>query len=90
MSANTQRVAVTVRGGYTPAVVRVKAGSPVRLEFDRQEQSGCSRELVIPDFGVRTELPPYERTSIEITPPAPGTYAFTCGMGMLKGQIVAE
>ena len=89
-AAATQRAMVTVKGGYTPAVVRVKAGSPVQLVFDRQETSGCSEEVVFGDFGVRRFLPAHEQTVVEVTPPAPGTYEFTCGMGMLRGKLVAE
>lgn len=83
-------VEIGVRGGYDPAEVRVRAGRPVRLLFDRQETSGCSEEVVIPDFGVRRFLPPHERTAVEITPREAGTYEFTCGMGMLRGRIVVE
>src|SRR4029453_13049921 len=32
-----QEVTIAVHGGYDPATVRVRAGSPVRLIFDRQE-----------------------------------------------------
>ena len=85
-----QQVSVTVRGGYDPATVRVKAGSPVRLLFDRQETSGCSEEVVFPDFGVRTFLPAHQTTAVDITPAAPGTYEFTCGMSMLRGRVIAE
>jgi plastocyanin domain-containing protein len=85
-----QEVTVIVRGGYTPAVIRAAAGKPVRLVFDRQESSSCSEEVVFPDFDVRRFLPENERTSVEITPPAPGTYEFTCGMGMLHGRLIAE
>ncbi len=85
-----QEVAVTVRGGYRPSTVRVHAGRPVRLVFDRQETSGCSEEVVFGDFGVRRFLPANQRTAVEITPPSPGTYEFTCGMGMLRGKLVAE
>ena len=81
---------ITVRGGYSPAVVRARAGEPVRLVFDRQETSGCSEEVVFGDFGIRRYLPAHERTVVEVTPPAPGTYEFTCGMGMLRGRLVAE
>ncbi len=83
-------VAITVRGGYEPATIRVPAGAPVRLVFDRQETSGCSEEIVFPDFGVRRYLPAFERTTLEITPEKPGTYEFTCGMSMLRGRVVAE
>jgi len=85
-----QEVTVVVRGGYEPSTIRVKAGQPVRLAFDRQETSGCSEEIVFPDFNVRKFLPAHERTIIEITPPKAGTYEFTCGMSMLHGKVVAD
>jgi len=81
---------IIVQGGYEPSVVRVKAGQPVRLTFDRQETSGCSEEVVFADFGIRRFLPAHQQTVIEVTPPKPGVYAFTCGMGMLRGKLVAE
>lgn len=83
-------VTVAVKGGYNPATVKVKAGQPVRLVFDRQETSGCSEEVVFPDFGVKKFLPAHQKTTIELTPERPGTYAFTCGMSMLRGKLVAE
>ena len=89
-AGGVQQVGVTVRGGYDPATVRVKAGSPVRLLFDRQETSGCSEEVVFPDFGVRAFLPAHQTTTVDITPAAPGTYEFTCGMSMLRGRVIAE
>jgi plastocyanin domain-containing protein len=89
-AAGRQEVTVTVRGGYTPAVIRTVSGKPIRLVFDRQESSSCSEEVVFPDFNVRRFLPANERTTVEITPPAPGTYEFTCGMGMLHGRLVVE
>lgn len=85
-----QDVTVVVRGGYEPSTIRVKAGRPVRLAFDRQETSGCSEEIVFPDFNVRKFLPAYQRTVIELTPPKAGTYEFTCGMSMLHGKLVAD
>jgi plastocyanin domain-containing protein len=81
---------IEVDGGYSPNAVRVKAGRPVRLVFDRKDDSSCSEEVVIPDFGVRKYLPTGQRTTIEITPPSAGRYGFTCGMSMLRGTIIAE
>lgn len=83
-------VTVTVNGGYSPAAIRVAVGRPVRLVFDRQETAGCSEEVVFPDFGVRRFLPAFQQTTVEITPERPGSYTFTCGMGMLRGKLVAE
>jgi plastocyanin domain-containing protein len=89
-ASGVPEVRITVRGGYEPATVRVKAGAPVRLVFDRQETSGCSEEVVFPSFGIRKFLPTGQPTTIEITPPAPGRYDFMCGMSMLRGAVVAE
>ena len=85
-----QEVTIGVRGGYSPAQIRVKKGVPVRLVFDRQETSGCSEEVVFPDFGVRKFLPAHAKTAVELTPPQAGSFDFTCGMGMLRGKLVVE
>jgi plastocyanin domain-containing protein len=89
-AAGVQETSVTVLGGYSPAEIHVRAGQPVRLVFDRQEANPCSDELVIPDFQIRQFLPAHQRTAIEFTPPRPGRYAFHCGMGMLRGAVIAE
>jgi plastocyanin domain-containing protein len=86
----TPEVTITVDGGYSPAAVRVPAGRPVRLVFDRRDTGGCSEEVVFPDFGIRKFLPSGQKTTIELTPPAAGKYTFTCGMSMLRGTLVAE
>ena len=83
-------VVIVVDGGYSPSTVRVKAGRPSRLIFDRRDDSSCSEEVVIPAFNVRRYLPTGERTTIEITPQAAGRYPFTCGMAMLRGTIIAD
>ena len=85
-----QRLQIEVHSGNSPAVVRVRAGQPVRLEFHRTETSGCTEEVVIPDFGIRTFLKPFATTPVEFTPERPGSYEFTCGMGMVRGRIIAD
>lgn len=86
----TQEFTVVVRGGYQPGVLKARAGSPVRIRFDRQETSGCSEEVVFPDFGVKRFLPAFETTVVEVVPGRAGTYPFTCGMGMLQGRLVVD
>lgn len=89
MATGIPEVNVVVRGGYDPGTIRVPAGRPVRLVFNREDTSSCSEEIVIPDFGVRRFLPTGVRVAIEVTPPAPGRYEFHCGMGMLHGALIA-
>jgi plastocyanin domain-containing protein len=90
VTGGVQEVTIAVHGGYDPATIRVRAGSPVRLVFDRQETSSCSEELVFPDFGIRTFLPAHRKTPVEVTPKEAGVYEFTCGMSMLRGKLIAE
>jgi plastocyanin domain-containing protein len=86
----TQEVTITVQGGYDPAEVHLKKGIPARLVFDRRETSGCSEEVVIPDFGVRKFLPAFQKTTVELKPETAGSFEFTCGMSMLRGKLVVE
>jgi len=89
-ASGAQEVTIRVRGGYDPATVRVAKGRPVRLVFDRQEDSSCSEEVVIPDLRVKRFLPAFQKTVVEFEPERAGTYEVTCGMGMLHGRIVVE
>lgn len=86
-AGGVQEITIAVRGGYDPADVRVRKGVPVRLVFDRQETSGCSEEVVLPEFGIRRFLPAHQKTKIEFTPERAGIYEFTCGMSMLRGRL---
>jgi plastocyanin domain-containing protein len=88
--AGVQTARVVVRGGYEPGEVRLRAGVRTRLEFERQENAGCSEEIVIPELGVRQFLAPFETTVVELPPLEPGTYEMTCGMSMLRGRLVVE
>jgi len=85
-----QVVRVTVRGGYSPDVIEVTAGTPVRLLFDRQESGDCSSRVVFPDFKVNQSLPAFETTAVEFVPEQAGDYRFACGMNMLRGRLVVE
>ncbi len=85
-----QEVAVTVKGGYTPDVIVVQAGRPVRLTFTRQESAACSERVLFPDFNKSSLLPEGEATTIEFTPEKPGEYGFQCQMGMLRGKLIVE
>lgn len=83
-----QQITIAVEGGYEPAVVHVKKDVPVRLVFDRRERSGCSEEVVMPEFGIRIFLPAFRQTAIDVVPKKAGTVEFACGMGMLRGRLV--
>lgn len=85
-----QEVAVIVKGGYTPDVIIVKSGQPVRLRFTRQESTACSEKVLIPDFNQNALLPEGQEVTLEFTPDKPGEYGFQCQMGMLRGKLIVE
>lgn len=86
----TQEVAITVKGGYTPDIIVVQAGRPVRLRLTRQERASCSEMVLFPDFGQSARLPEGEEVIVEFTPEKPGEYDFQCQMGMLRGKLIVE
>ena len=85
-----QEINVTVRGGYSPDVIVVKEGVPVRLNFYRDETSSCSEQVVFGDFGIARDLPAFQTTPVEFTPDKSGEFTFACGMNMLRGKLIVE
>ncbi len=88
--AGIQEIKITVKGGYSPDIIRVKQGVPLRLVFDRQENSDCSARVVFPDFQASKSLKPFGTTILEFTPDKSGEFGFACGMNMLHGTLVVE
>ena len=85
-----QEINVTVKGGYSPDVIVVREGLPVRLNFYRDETSSCSEQVIFGDFRIARNLPAYKTTPIEFTPDKTGEFVFTCGMNMLRGKLIVE
>ena len=85
----TMKVAVDATG-YHPSELKAKGGTPVRVEFTRTTDEGCGQQLVFPTLDIKKDLPLNEPVAVDVTMPASGTLAFTCGMDMFKGALVAE
>jgi plastocyanin domain-containing protein len=88
--AGVQEIKVTVKGGYSPDVIVVKQGIPVKLDFYRDETASCSEQVVFGDFGIARDLAAFKTTSIEFTPDKAGEFTFVCGMNMLRGKLIVE
>jgi plastocyanin domain-containing protein len=81
---------IRVRGGYVPSVVHAPSELPIRLVFLREETAACSEQVLFPAFGRSTMLPAGRRVVVELPACAPGTYEFTCAMGVLRGRLVVS
>jgi plastocyanin domain-containing protein len=89
-SGGYQEQMVLVKGGYTPDVIVVERGRPVRLNFVRQESASCSEMVLLPAFNKSANLPQGETVPVEFLPSEPGEYEFACQMGMFRGKIIVE
>jgi plastocyanin domain-containing protein len=88
--SGVQEIKITVKGGYTPDVIVVRQGKPVRLQFYRDETASCSEQVIFGDFGIAKNLPAFKTTPIEFTPDKTGEYNFACGMNMMRGKVIVE
>jgi plastocyanin domain-containing protein len=89
-SGGYQEQMVLVKGGYTPDVIVVERGKPVRLNFIRQESASCSEMVLLPAFSKSAQLPEGQTVPVEFLPAQPGEYEFACQMGMFRGKLVVE
>ena len=83
----TIKVAVDATG-YHPSEAKAQAGKPVRLEFTRTTDEGCGQELVFPSLSIKKDLPLNQPVAVDVTMPASGKLAFTCGMDMFRGTLL--
>ncbi|MGK3110094.1 heavy metal translocating P-type ATPase [Streptomyces sp. WAC05858] len=90
VEGGVQRVGITVRGGYSPNVVRVRQGMPVELVFDRRESGECTSRVVFPDLRVSAGLPAHARTTVRLRPEEAGSFGFACGMNMIHGTLLVD
>ena len=89
-SSGYQEIMVLVKGGYTPDVIIVERGKPVRLKFVRTESASCSEKVLFPDFSKASFLPEGETVPVELMPDKSGEFGFQCEMGMLRGKLIVE
>lgn len=83
-------VAIEVGREYTPSEVTAAPGEALHLVFTRTTDEGCGQQLVLPELDIRRDLPLDEPVAVDVTAPASGRLAFTCGMDMYRGAVVVR
>jgi hypothetical protein len=83
-------ITIVVDGGYQPDRVSARPGQWVVLAFLLKEKGGCGDVVEFPSLSLRRPLRAGRKTLVAFTPKAAGTIAFTCRMGMYRGQIVVR
>ncbi len=85
-----QEVDIVVKGGFSPDLITVRRGVPLRLNFDRQESGDCTSRVVFADFNASKSLPAFGQATLQFTPDRVGAFDFACGMNMIHGKLVVE
>ena len=85
---------VPTKQGWQPAVIRAKAGQPVRLRLTSKD---VTHGFLLPDFGIDAgPVSPGEFVTVEFVPDKSGTFKFYCNIlcsprhGSMTGRLVVE
>ncbi len=83
---------VVVKGSYKPEMLHISPSTDgrIRIVFDRQEESACTAKVVFPSLGIERDLPPFQKTAIDLPTTATGTIPYSCGMDMIHGTLMIE
>lgn len=81
-------VTIVVHEGYHPNRIRVRAGTPVRIVFDRQEADPCSARVFFSEPRIDRALAPHAATTVNFTPERVGDHLFTCEEGRFRGHLI--
>jgi len=77
--------------GYHPATIRSAAGRSLTLVFRRADALNCGEKVKFPSMGnLERDLPVGQAVEVAVIVPASGELAFTCGMGMYRGSVMAQ
>jgi plastocyanin domain-containing protein len=88
-SGGIQEAFIVVKDGYSPDTIRVTAGRPVRLVFNRQESDPCSERVILDAFERAPRVHPNGTRQLRVRlPVCLRRIATGQQMGMLRGTVV--
>lgn len=73
--------------GYEPNVLTIRAGMKTRWMIDAAKAAGCAITLVSRPLGINQVLTIGPNVIEFVAPAKPGSYPFSCGMGMYRGSF---
>ncbi len=73
--------------GYSPKVLFIKKDIPVRWVINVQQMTGCTDEIIMPEYNIKKPLE-YGENIIEFVPKKLGDIKFSCWMQMVWGKFV--
>lgn len=90
-ASTAQRIAILAKAGrFEPAEVRLVQGVPSVLEFTRVVDSECMQSVLMPWMQEAVDLPINEPVEISVDTSMTGEFSYSCGMGMVFGDVVID
>lgn len=90
MVEKTQKVNITVAGGYDPEVVKLEKGIPAELIFTRTNAQGCLDVVHSKTMNFEKQLPLNVAQTVSVPTDKAGEFEFSCGMDMFSGRVVIQ
>ncbi|MCX6762104.1 MAG: sulfite exporter TauE/SafE family protein [Candidatus Moranbacteria bacterium] len=75
--------------GFSPSVLHLKKGVPVRWVIKGDSITGCTSKIIIPSLGISQALSSGDNV-VTFTPDKIGEIPFSCWMGMVRGKFIVE
>ena len=72
--------------GFTPNVINIKKGIPVKWIINGVQVSGCTNKIIVPEYNITKNIINGTNT-VRFTPQKEGVISFSCWMGMVRGQF---
>jgi sulfite exporter TauE/SafE/copper chaperone CopZ len=75
--------------GFSPSVLKIKKGVPVRWVIKGDSITGCTNKIIVPSLGISQALSSGDNI-VNFTPDKVGEVPFSCWMGMVRGKFIVE
>jgi uncharacterized protein len=87
----SQQVTIKVTSsGYKADKDKLRKGVPVKLTLETHNTYSCASAFTIPNLGIQKILPASGKEVITFTPQKSGLLAYSCSMGMYRGNFIVE
>ena len=81
---------VAENGVYSPSLIQARKGVPLTLRFIRKDPNPCAEKVIFSDLNTSADLTLERPEEITLTVNEPGSYEFTCQMGMYRGKLLVQ
>ncbi len=82
-------VVLATDDGYSPDVLRLKAGVPTKITFTATGFS-CTNVVIISSLGIEAFMEEGQSKEVDLGSLSPGLKLWSCGMGMYIGKLVVK